>query len=191
MRSIFLRKCLGGAIAALLGPSLLMAVTVKECQVRPATPESYKWNFPQETSSLFQQMIQRAHDLRNDAERLQELQSDYSVIGWQGEVPPMVRAVNDVNKMNETLCRLRQIERVDNAWQRRAINRITPKLIELASYTQAAMDYLNAHPDYLFAPSYNTDINGIYARAAQVRRILRSAEENAGTAAAARASNGG
>jgi hypothetical protein len=181
MRSTLLRKCLCGGIAMLFGPSLLMAITVRKCPVSAATPESYKWNFPQETSALFQQMMERAFLVQHDAERLQILQSDYSVVGWQGEVVPMERTVSEVNAMNEMLCRLRQIARVDNPWQRHAINRITPKLIELADYTQTAMDYLNTHQEFLFASAYNSDINGIYARAVRVRRILRNAEEHAGS----------
>jgi len=182
MKSTFLRKCLCGGIATLLGPSLLMAITVKECPIRPATPESYKWNFPKETSGLFQEMMQRADDVKNDAEQLQILQSDVGEMGgmsWQGEAPLLEETVKDVNSMNEMLCRLRQIERVDRPWQQHAINRMAPKLVELASYTQASMDYLNSHHDYLFDPAYNTDINGIYLRAKQVRRIVRNSEGSA------------
>jgi len=179
MRSIFLRKCLGVAIATLLGPSLLMAITAKVCPVRPATPESYTWNFPKETSGLFQQMMQRASAVKYDADQLQTLQSSAGLIGWQPEAELLQETGNDVNAMNEMLCRLRHIERVDSPWQQHAINRIAPRLIELASYTDMAINYLNSHHDYLFAPGYNADIKGIYVRAKQVHQVIRSSEEHA------------
>jgi hypothetical protein len=179
MQSIFLRKCLGSAVAVLLGPSLLMAITVKECPVRPATPASYTWNFPKETSGLFQQIMQRAYTVQNEAEELQELQSEADLVGWQPEADLMAQTRDDVNAMNEMLCRLRQIERMDSPWQQHAINRVTPKLIELASYTEMAMNYLNSHHDYLYSLNYNADINGIYLRAKRVNQLLHNSEEYA------------
>jgi len=186
MWSIFLRKCLCGGIATLLGPSLLMAVTEKECPVRPATPQSYTWNFPRETSGLFQQMMQRAFDVENDAEQLQMLQSEPNEVGWQPEGDLLQETRSDVNAMNELLCRLRHIERVDTSRQQHAIDQIAPKLIELADYTDMAMSYLNSHHGYLFAPDYNTDINGIYLRAKQVHQVMRDSEQYAGARQEAR-----
>jgi len=179
MRSIFLRRCLVVAVATLLGPSLLMAITAKVCPVRPATPESYTWNFPKETSGLFQQMMQRAYDVENEAEQLQTLQSSANLIGWQSEAVLLEQTATDVDAMNDMLCRLRHIERVDSPWQQHAIDRIAPKLFELSSYTEMAMNYLNSHHDYLFAPDYNADIKGIYLRATRVRQVMRDSEEYA------------
>jgi hypothetical protein len=180
MQSILLRKCLGVAVATLLGPSLLMAITEKECPVRPATPESYTWDFPMETSSLFQQMMQRALAVQNDADQLDTLQASAGLIGWQDEAGLLEDTKTDVNAMNEMLCRLRHIERVDHPSQQHAIDEIAPKLVELASYTQMAVDYLNSHHDYLFAPNYNSDINGIYLRAKQVHQVMSDSEKYAG-----------
>jgi hypothetical protein len=176
-RSTFLRTCLGFGAVALLGPSLLMAVTVKECHVGPPTPESYKWNFSKETSGLFNEILQRADAVEQEAEQLQELQRNADLINYQDEASLLNQARDDINAMDATLCRLRAIKRVDPAWQRRAIDRITPKLYELSSYDEMAITYLNNHPGYLYDPEYNAEINQMQGRAALVYRIMRNTEE--------------
>jgi len=180
MRSVFLHKGLGVAVATLLGPSLLMAtITAKECPMRPATPESYTWNFRQETSDLFQRMTQRAYAVQEEAEQLQTMHSEADLIGWQPEAAQLEQITDDVNAMNETLCRLRHIKHVDSPWQQHAIHRIAPKLMELASYTDVANQYLNSHHSYLYSTDYDADISGIYLRAKGVNQVLHNSEEYA------------
>ena len=72
---------------------------------------------------------------------------------------------------------LRKLERIKGGvapWQRDAINRVAPSVVELTDYTRSAIHYLNRHQDYLYEPSYRNDANYMYTKA---NRIVNSVDQ--------------
>jgi hypothetical protein len=164
----------------LVAPALLMAAT-NQCQSGIVTPASYTWDFPSEASHLLQQMKTQAVQVRDLADRLQAFDRDGDLISWQTDADVLTAARAQVNAMDADLCRLRAIRRVTLPWQQKAIDRVTPKVIELTEYVQDAVQNLNHNHTTvnMLDRSYAEDADFMYRRADTIARMVGNFEEYA------------
>jgi hypothetical protein len=177
-----LYRTIGVAVLAMVVPGLLAAASVSSsctCQTGPPTPESYKWNFSREASSLLQKIQDRAAKARNLAAKLQSFDGEPGENGWHMDGRVLNRLKAQVNPMDAMLCRLRRIQRATLPWQQKAIQRIAPAVTELTNTTQYALNYLNAHRQRLWAPTYTGDANDMYSEANRIVTNVRNFQEYA------------
>jgi hypothetical protein len=154
-------------VIALFSPGLF-AASAKLCQTGPPTPASYTWNFPKEASGLLAQMRTDALQVRNIADTLQELDHQGENNFWQADAIALNSARQPVNAMDGMLCRLETIRRVSAPWEKRAIGRIAPSVIELSDTTQATIQYLNNNHDALIFPAYTDEAQVMYNKANRI-----------------------
>ena len=169
-------KAVSLAAAMSIVPGLLAASSTG-CQDGSPTPESYTWNFPKEAGTLLQRMQIHADKARDLADHLRAY--DRSDVDWHADSILLEQMRSQVNIMDEELCRLRTIERVALPWQRKAIDRVEPAVLELSDVTEAAIEYLNSNQENLWNPDYIADANYMYKDANRIVNIVGSFNEYA------------
>ena len=159
-----------GLIAAIIGLSStgLFAASATLCQTGPPTASSYTWNFPKEASGLLVQMKTDAMQVRDIADKLQAIDRESYESFWQYDATLLDSARTRVNAMDETLCRLETIRRVSAPWEKQAISRIAPSVLELSDATQAAIHYLNQNQETLMFPAYTDQAGVMYNKADRI-----------------------
>lgn len=178
MRSSLIPKVVG-YLAAFSLASAAFAATQPVCQCGPPTPESYKWNFSKEASGLLAQFHQDAYGVRDSADTLEEYNREPFLIDWQADGVTLDSIRDQVNRMDQILCRLRTIERVLPPEQQAEINKITPATLELTDTAQAAIHYLDRNEDRLFLPSYAAYAREMYSEAGRIERATTASAEKA------------
>ena len=178
MQSSLMPKVVG-FLAALSLASAAFAATQPVCQCGPPTPESYKWNFSKEASGLLAQLHQDAYGVRDSADKLEGYNREPFLIDWQADGVTLDSIRDEVNKMDQILCRLRIIERVLPPEQQAEINKITPPTLELTNTAQAAIHYLDRSEDRLFLPSYTAYASEMYSEAGRIERSTTASAEKA------------
>ena len=165
-----------GLIAAVIGLSStgLFAASGKLCPTGPPTAASYTWNFPKEASGLLVQMKTDAMQVRNIADKLGGLDREPFENFWQSDAILLQSARTRVNAMDGMLCRLETIRRVSAPWEKQAIGRIAPSVVELSDTTQAAIHYLNHNQEALMFPAYTDQAEVMYNKA---NRIVNFVDE--------------
>jgi hypothetical protein len=180
MRTTFLYRASYYLLTFMLAPAL-MAVTRPKCAAGPPTPESYTWNFPQEASTLLQNVKQQDSHVLGEVGTLQQLSrdGDGDRIGWQSAATTLNQIRDHVNDMDGMLCRLRTIRRVALPWQQQAIDRLAPHLIELTDYTQSALTYLNRNQEHPYMYPFQQDVEYMWLRADGIYNSVNQYEEYA------------
>jgi hypothetical protein len=166
-----------GFLAGLSLASAAFAATRPVCQCGPPTPESYKWNFSKEAFGLLAQFHQDAYGVLESADTLEEYNREPFLIDWRADSVTLDSIRDQVNRMDQILCRLRTIERVLPPEQQAEINKITPATLELTDTAQAAIHFLDRNEDRLFLPSYAAYAREMYSEAARIERSTTSAEK--------------
>lgn len=172
-----------GFLAALSLASVAFAATPPVCKCGSPTPESYKWNFSKEASSLLAQLHQDAYGVRNSADTLTEYDREPSLIDWRADAGTLASMKSQINNMDRVLCRLRIIERVLPSEQQAEINKITPAMLELTDTAQAAIHYLNNNENRLFVPTYTAYAGEMDSQAGRIERSTNAPAEKALAAA--------
>jgi hypothetical protein len=150
-------------IAGLFLP-VLLAASPERCEPGTATSESYTWDFPKEAFSLIEQVQSHAAQVSRNADRLQSLARSNQV-SWQSHAGELTEAKQHINEIGELHCRLRLIRHVALPWQQQAIDHMTPKLVNLANSTEAAIQVLNDKQNTLFATNYRDHVAEMYEQA--------------------------
>ena len=169
MQSSLMPKVVG-FLAALSLASAAFAATSPVCQCGPPTPKSYKWNFSKEASGLLAQLHQDADGVVESADTLEEFNREAFLIDWQADGVTLDSIRDEVNKMDQILCRLRIIERVLPAEQQADINKITPATLELTDTAQAAITFLNKNEQRTWLPRYTAYAGEMYSEAGRIER---------------------
>ena len=159
-----------GLIAIVIGLSStgLFATSAKLCPTGPPTAASYTWNFPKEASGLLVQMKTDAIQVRDIADKLDGLDHEPFDNFWQYDATLLDSARKQVNDMDGMLCRLETIRRVSSPWEKQAISRIAPSVVELSDTTQATIDYLNQNQRALVFPAYTDEAGIMYNKAGRI-----------------------
>jgi hypothetical protein len=154
-------------VIALFSPGVF-AASAKLCQTGPPTAASYTWNFPKEASGLLVQMKTDAMQVKNIADNLGAVDREGYNNFWQYDATLLTSARARVNDMDGMLCRLETIRRVCAPWEKQAIDRIRPSVIELTDTTQATIQYLNHNHDALMYPAYTDQAQVMYNKANRI-----------------------
>jgi hypothetical protein len=106
-----------------------------------------------------EQVSQLLSDARTDAFQLKEDASTmhlYSTsnLSWQTHAAKVNLIKEHINAVGRHLAKLEELRGEASPWQKTAIDRIRPLLKELASNTEAIIEYLNKNPGRLRAPEY-------------------------------------
>jgi hypothetical protein len=169
-----------GLIVTLMGLSStgLFAASATLCPMGPPTAASYTWNFPKEASGLLVQMKTDAMRVRYIADQLGGLDRDSSGNFWQADAILLSSARKRVNAMDGMLCRLETIRRVSAPWEKQAISRIAPSVVELSDTTQAAIDYLDQNQEGLIFPAYTDQAEIMYNKADRIVNFVDQYDKN-------------
>ena len=159
-----------GLIAVVVGLSStgLFAASPRLCPTGPPTAASYTWNFPREASGLLVQMKDDAVQVRSIADKLDALDRDPFDNFWQYDATLLNSARTRANAMDGMLCRLETIRRVSSPWEKQAISRVAPSVVELSDSTQAAIHYLNHNQEALMFPAYTNQAAVMYNKANRI-----------------------
>jgi hypothetical protein len=169
-----------GVATLLAVPALLMGRT-EQRPVYPPVPAAYMWSFPNEASTLLQQLRTQALQVRDLADQLQAFDREGSLISWQMDASVLITVKAQVNDMDNTLSRLRAIRPMALPWQQKAIDRVAPKMIELTDYVEDAIQNLNNNhlTPHILGKSYALDADFMYQRANTIARSIHQFEEYA------------
>jgi hypothetical protein len=166
--------------ALVVAPALLLGGTEQRPTYPPISP-AYMWSFPNEASTLLQQLRTQALQVRDEAAHLQAFDREGSDISWQTDAGVLMTVKAHVNDMDATLFRLRGIRQMALPWQQRAISGVAPKVIELTDYVQDAIQNLNNNhlTAHLLDKSYALDADFMYQRANTIASSIHQFEEYA------------
>lgn len=167
MGSLGLRNLVGYLVILVL-PAMTFAVTQPVCRCGPVTPESYQWNFSKEAAGLLAQIHYDAFQAKYDASYLASFDhGERDLIDWRIDGGFLTQERHWANDMDQKLCRLRIIERVLPGDQQAEIKSVAPSVIEVTDTTQAAIQFVNKHPDQLFEPRYMSLAPALYNEASK------------------------
>jgi len=110
----------------------------------------------QEVTDLLSQAKTQAIQLRNDADDMEAFTR--SNVSWESHASKITEIKQDVNKVGETVTKLNQAQGSASAWQKTAIERITPLLQELAANTEAIINHLNREQGRLLNTPEHRDL---------------------------------
>jgi len=173
-----LRKSVFCFVAFLAGSVLLSAASRPAPDGRPVS-KSQSHGFQKEASNLLQQIKADAVTVSILADELHSYSYPPSEINFVSQGSLLNDARDQVNQMDQMLTRLRTIRRVTMPWEQKAIDRVTPAIIELTNATQSAVDFLNGHQDFPFSSSYLADSANMYKDASRVARSVGRFEKYA------------
>jgi hypothetical protein len=124
-------------------------------------------------------MKANAVTVRNLADELNTYSWQPNEIGFRLQANWLNQARDQVNRMDETLTRLRTIRPATMPWEQKAIDRVTPSMVELTSATESAIEFLNGHEVYPFSSSYVADSSNMYSDASRIARTVGKFQEYA------------
>jgi hypothetical protein len=149
MRINFLYK--GVLVAAMLcvAPAALPA-SPKASPPSVRTTGSGQGAFANEASNLLLQIQADALRVRVRTDRLQAQAREPLVIGWRMYAGELLNVRDQVNAMDKLLSELRANQSQALPWQRKAIDRIVPSLMNLTDTTQDAIVALNNDQGHVY-----------------------------------------
>ncbi len=166
-------------LAALLAlPLAALGATAATCKPGPPTPESYRWNFPQEASQLLDGIRMDAAKVTSQANHLENW-TWQSGITWELHAEQLQQVRDEVNDMGRKLCRLRVIRRVTSPWEQAAIDRAGKNIQLLADNTQDAILFLNRYEGNFWEQPYRRYTTNIYSQSHMLSNTLREYVEYA------------
>jgi hypothetical protein len=157
---------------------VLLAASPEACQPGTPTSESDTWDFPEEASSLIEQIRSHAAQVNRNADTLQSLARSNQV-SWHSHAAELTQVRDHVNSMGKLHCRLQVNRHVALPWQQRAIDHMTPKLVNLANRTETAIQVLNENQSTLFATNYTKQMAEMYELADEINDSLGAFLESA------------
>jgi hypothetical protein len=173
----------------LLLPALL-AGSPETCQPDTSTSESDSWDYPEEASSVIEQIRSHAAEVNRNADTLQSFARSNQV-SWHSHAVELAQVRDHVNAMGKLHCQLQVNRNVALPWQQKAIDHVTPKLVNLANLTETAIQVLAESPSTLFATNYTeqvaemyeltdeiNDSLGAFLESAEMRQKLEQLEQN-------------
>ena len=153
---------------AMAGGSLFAAPSA----VKPGTctVQSEDWTFPAEASQLLKEIQSTANKLSRDAATLESYAR--GGLGWHSHATQLTLVKEHINAIGERLERLQAIRHVAAPWQQRATDSIVPVAMNLAGYTESAIQHLNENRQHLWAPVYVDRLKVIADRAGEMKESI-------------------
>jgi signal transduction histidine kinase len=120
-----------------------------------------------EASDLLKQIQTQAVQLSKDSATLASFSR--SSLSRQSHAAYLNMVKQHINQTGRDLGRLEEIKSYAAPWQQQAINQLVPLAQQVASNTEAAINYLNENPNYLFAPTYAQTLEAIAGSASEMK----------------------
>jgi signal transduction histidine kinase len=166
-RKIFIAPALliaSGSLFAAPSNSTDLKGPVAMVTVITATPQYAADN---EASDLLKQIQTQAVQLSNDSATLASFSR--SSLSRQSHAAYLNMVKQHINQTGRDLGRLEEIKSYAAPWQQQAINQLVPLAQQVASNTEAAINYLNENPNSLFAPTYAQTLEAIAGSASEMK----------------------
>jgi hypothetical protein len=123
------RKCLLWSSAAMLLGSAALQGAVRSCPLpQPPTAESYQWDFPAEVTQTLGEIERDASRAWRNASNLQMLARFPDSYSRATHAWELREAIESINRISERMCRLQEIRRVAEPWQRQSLERLMTEL---------------------------------------------------------------
>lgn len=129
---------------------------------------------------LLQQIQASAFEVRDDADQLESYNLN-AEMNWRTHSDLWEDMRDQVNDMGQMLHQLEINEAGLRPWERKAVTRMTPALIELANNTEGAINFLNNNHNHLFAPTYANYTVAARDEAHRIELSLKNFEQYAQT----------
>ena len=167
-------------LASLLLVPGLKATTVGDCTPAKPAAEMYKGNSEREATHLIKKIEGQSMVVKDDVDVLRAMTRTGDLDSWKAHAIKLAEVRSNVNKMGTELCRLQAIRSSVLPWQQQAINQFQPAVIELADYTEQAIDFTHGEDMANFsAPAYTNDLTIMYQESARIDRTAGDLVENA------------
>jgi hypothetical protein len=140
-----------------------------------AAPPTNQSNSAREADELISQIHMDAYHAERDAGRLQSLNTEPLIAGWQGEAVILTQEKHWDNMMDRTLFQLEKMEGMLPADQQAEINSLRAPVAELVNTTQATIHFLNHHQEQIYEPQYKGLLNDMFNEADRVGATIRGA----------------
>ena len=180
MRSINIQRLSYLPVAALLlSATPMMAAPAATPAVSAPVAQAETARSSEEAKQLLKEVRSIAHQLTREAQTLESYSRNG--VGWQGHAYQLMLAKEHVNAIGDRLASLQAIRSTAAPWQQQAIDSIVPVATQLASRTQAAIEYLNENRRQLFVPVYTEHVSTIADHADQMKQTVSVSLELANT----------
>jgi hypothetical protein len=145
--------------------STLALLSVLFLSAAPTVFAGPRPNDSEEITKLLSEAVQ----LKDDAEDMNSFTK--SKLSWQSHAAKIEQIKQHVNKSGELLSKLQDAKASASAWQKQAIDEITPLLRELAANVSSTIEHLNKNQNRIHTPPYTdyvastadlaTDLSGL------------------------------
>jgi len=178
MKTNFLFKITLVAAALCLMPVTLAASAGPD---RPSadTMQSSRGAFPAHASNLLKQVEMDALHVRDNADRLQARLHEGFWTDWQSYANLFETMRTRVNAMDNLLAQLRASQAEALPWQRQAIERIAPSVVNLSDTTEDAISTLNDNRDRIYFSNLGALADHLYNEAKVIQQEIGNFEKYA------------
>lgn len=162
--------------AVLVIPAGLLA-SQQPCQTSGPGALSNTGDSLSETTRLLSDVSARSFWVMDESD-MPVIHSRYGDIDWASVSDNLVAIRHEVNAMGKDLSRLQELRAAALPWQQHEIDRITPRLQDLAAKAEAAIETVRSNEHSLWATSFPDDMTAVYEDAARIRRsVVREIQE--------------
>jgi hypothetical protein len=166
----FLAFLLGGLVILAASPAIAMPAAPIASGTSPAVNEA---------SNLLQQIHADAYHISNDVNQLKMYGLVPSQVTFSLDGDLVERIISRVNRMDRMLHRLRTAQSEVFPWQREAITRITPAVIELTNYTQDCLNSFDKNRDHLFDSHFEEYVTHMRMTDSRIQNSIQDLDEYA------------
>jgi hypothetical protein len=150
--------------------SYLAAAAVLLVSGSPLLATSSASKTPAEASRLLREVRSLAHALDRDAATLDSYR--LNGMNWRTHAHQLSLARQHINSIGDRLVNLEAMRGAAAPWQREAIDAIVPVATQLATRTEAAINYLNENQGQLYVPAYTEHLGAIAGHAGQMKESV-------------------
>lgn len=159
-----------GVVGMLFLMTPLFASTSNE-EAKILSAPTYNWAHAEEASRLLRQIHELSGRLVQDSHFL-ELHSHRNQLEWRSHAAHLNEIRKNVNALGRNLKQLQGIHSTIAPWQQKAVDRIIPNAVALATHTEGAIEYLNNQQGRTWAPPYTERVGDMQEHARQIRSTL-------------------
>jgi hypothetical protein len=165
------------AMAFSAAPASAAREQAHACVVPKVTPQSYTWDFKGEANRIFKDIQDEANDALYRSDQLQTFTMNDGP--WGGDSDLLNRVKEDVNSIENKLCRLETIRRVVDPEQQRTIEKIGVSAQLMANSLVSAYQFGDAHPEALWSPAFRRSLDNLRTEASRLTHSVDSAVQYA------------
>ena len=144
------------------------------CEYRAPTAESETWDYVSEAAELFEDTERRARRIQRYSGNLSHTRVA-ELSSWEAHGVELAQIRDEVNALNEDLCRLARIQRVVMPRQQAVIDRIQERAANLGALTNRSIAEFNERPPAKWIlPEYAEGVDRIYNEAVELEAATMS-----------------